>query len=253
MKLDLQKGSLAKRLAAWLLDSMLLVVLIVGAASGLTSVLDYDTYQTQLSNAYEKYQTQYGIQFQITQEDYDALPEEQRKAYDDAYHALNADEEAMYAYNMIINLTILIVSGAILIGIFISEFVVPMILKNGQTVGKKAFGLGVIRPDGVRVTGVQMFIRSILGKYAVETMISVYMFLMLLFGSGGVFSLGLMVAVPLIQVCFLLFNRNKTVIHDLLSGTVVVDLPSQMVFNSTEDLIAYKTKLHAEEANKKEY
>ena len=119
MKFDLQKGSRAKRLAAWLLDSMLLLVLIVGAASGLTAVLDYDTYQSQLSNAYEKYQTQYDIQFQITQEEYEALPEEQQKAYDDAYQALNADEEAMYAYNMIINLTILIVSCSILIGIFL--------------------------------------------------------------------------------------------------------------------------------------
>ena len=130
MKFDLQKGSLTKRMAAWLLDCMLLLTLVVGAASALTMLLGYETHLTQLNDAYNKYQAEYGIEFQITQEEYNALPAEQRQLYDDAYQALNADEGAMYAYNMVINLSMIITSCSILIGIFIAEFVVPMILKN---------------------------------------------------------------------------------------------------------------------------
>ena len=253
MKFDLQKGSLTKRMAAWLLDSMLLLTLIVGAASGLSAILGYNRYQEQLSASYETYQTQFGIQFQITQEAYDALPPEEKEAYDNAYKALMADDEAMYAYNMIISQTMLITSVSILLGILIAEFAVPLILKNGQTVGKKAFGLGVIRTDGVKVTGVQLFIRSVLGKYALETMIPVYVLLMLLFQTGGAMGTLLVLVILLTQLALLIFNRNKMLIHDLLASTVVVDIASQMVFDSTDDLIAYKTRLHAEEASKKEY
>jgi uncharacterized RDD family membrane protein YckC len=253
MKFDLQRGSLTKRMAAWLLDCMLLLVLVVGAASALTALLGYDTYQTQLSGAYEKYQVQYGIQFQITQEEYDALPAEQKQAYDDAYNALNEDDEAMYAYNMIVNLTMLITSGSIFLGVLIAEFVVPMFLKNGQTVGKKVFGLGVIRPDGVQLTGVQLFIRSILGKYAVEIMIPVYVILMLFFQTSGILGLALIAAVGLTQLGLLIFNRNKMLIHDLLASTVVVDLASHMIFESSEELIAYKNQLHAEEVSRQDY
>ena len=253
MNFDLQKGSLTKRLAAWLLDIMLLLTLVVGAASGLGALLGYDDYQQQPSAAYEKYQTQFGIEFQITQEAYDALAEEERELYDEAYKALNADEEAMYAYNMLLNLSMLITSGSIFIGILIAEFIVPLLLKNGQTVGKKAFGLGVIRPDGVKVTGAQMFIRSILGKYALETMIPVYVLLMLFFQTGGGIGILLVLIIGLTQLGLLIFNRNKCLIHDLLASTVVVDIASQMVFETTDDLIAYKQKLHAEEAFRQEY
>ena len=253
MSFDLQKGSVTKRLAAWLLDIMLLMTLVVGAASGLSAILGYDKYQQTLNEAYEKYQVQYGIEFQITQEAYEALPPAEKELYDNAAKALNADDEAMYAYEMIINLTMLITSGSILIGILIAEFVVPLLLKNGRTVGKLAFGLGVIRPDGVRVTAVQLFIRSILGKYALETMIPVYVLLMIFFQTGGIIGIVLVLAILLTQLGLLVFNPNKALIHDLLASTVVVDIASQTVFDSTEDLIAYKNKLHAEEAFKQEY
>jgi hypothetical protein len=32
------------------------------------------------------------------------------------------------------------------------EFLVPYLLKNGQTVGKKMFSLGVMRVDGVKIS-----------------------------------------------------------------------------------------------------
>lgn len=253
MKFDLQKGSVTKRMAAWLLDLMLLLTLVVGAASGLSAILGYNKYQSQLNDAYEKYKTQYNIEFQITQEDYDALPPEEKEIYDQAAKALNNDEDAMYAYEMIINLTMLITSGSILIGILLAEFVLPLILGNGQTLGKKAFGLGVIRTDGVKLSPAQLFIRSILGKYAVETMIPVYVFLSILFQAGGQIGTLLVTVILLTQLILLIFNRNKALIHDLLAGTVVVDIASQTVFETVDDLIAYKNKIHAEEAFKQEY
>ena len=39
----------------------------------------------------------------------------------------------------------------------------------------------------------------------------------------------------------------------MLAYTVVIDLPSQMIFESKEAMIEYKQKIHAEMAAKKDY
>ena len=119
--------------------------------------------------------------------------------------------------------------------------------------GKKVFGLGVIRVDGVRATSVQMFLRTVLGKFTIETMIPVYVVLMIFFniiGLGGTLFLG---ALLVAQILIIALNANNALIHDLLAGTVVVDVASQMIFRSTQDLIDYKKKLNREQANRQNY
>ena len=46
-------------------------------------------------------------------------------------------------------------------------------------------------------------------------------------------------ALGLTQVILLAVTRNNSQIHDLLAGTVVVDVSSQMIFRDTEEMIAY--------------
>jgi hypothetical protein len=48
-------------------------------------------------------------------------------------------------------------------------------------------------------------------------------------------------------------SMNNSAIHDLISGTVVVDLAMQKVFNSSEELVEYTKKLHAERAARQDY
>lgn len=253
MSLDLQRGSLIKRLAAWILDFMLVLTLVVGLAAGLSALLKYDQYYGQLNASYDRYQTQYGIEFNISQEAYEALPAEKKAAFDEASKAINADADANYAFTMIVNLSLLIASGSILVATLIVEFALPLMLGNGQTLGKKVFGLGVVRVDGVKANNVQLFIRSVLGKFAVETMIPVYVVLMLYFQTGGMLSVILALAVILTQLVLLVVRRDKALIHDLMAGTVVIDLATTMVFNTTDDLIAYKNKCHAEEVSRQDY
>ena len=100
--------------------------------------------------------------------------------------ALNEDEAVKYAYNMCVSYSVLIITFSLLLATVLLEFVLPLILKNGQTVGKKCFSLGVVRVDGVKVSAVQMFARTVLGKYAVETMIPVYVIIMIYWGLMGI-------------------------------------------------------------------
>lgn len=251
--MELQKASIWKRIAAWLLDMILLCVLAVGAAYLLSAVLGYDGYTGQLEAAYDRYETQYGITFEIDGQTYEAMTAEEKANYDAAYQALIADEEAMYAYNMVVNLSLLMTTLGILIAALVLEFIVPLLLKNGQTVGKKCFSLGVVRTDGVKMNTMQLFVRTVLGKYTIETMIPVYIAMMLFWGSigiAGVLFLGALLIAQAVCVCV---TRTNSAIHDLLAGTVAVDIASQKVFASTDELIAYTKRIHAERAQRQEY
>lgn len=253
MTCDIQKAGLWKRVAAGLLDGILLSILAVGMAFLLGAFLGYDGYNTTLNESYAYYEEQYGISFQITGEEYEALSPQEKETYDKAYDTLIHDEEAMKAYNMVLNLSLLITTGGILVACLLLEFAVPLFFGNGQTVGKKVFGLGVVRVDGVRTTPLQLFVRTVLGKFTIETMIPVYVVLMIFFnvaGLGGTLLLGgLLVA----QILIMALTANNSLIHDLLAGTVVVDVASQMIFRDTQDLIDYKKKLSREQSNRQTY
>ena len=251
--MDLQKANLWKRMAAWLLDIILLAVLAVGAAYLLSVVLGYDTASTQLETCYAEYESRYGVTFDITPEAYSAMTDQEKAAYDTAYEALIADEQVLYIYNLVSNLTLVITTFGILIATMVLEFAVPLLLKNGQTVGKKCFGLGLIRNDGVRLNTLQLFTRTLLGKYTIGTMIPVYVILLTIWGGLGLLGTVILAALVLGQVICVSVSRNHSAIHDLLAGTVVVDIASQQIFTSSEELLAYTKRIHAERAKRQEY
>lgn len=253
MTFDLQKAGMWKRTAAWMFDGILVSILAVGLGVLLSLLLGYNGYSDTMDAAYAQYEAAYGVTFDISKGEYDALSELQRQAYDDAYAALTADEEAMYAYNMMISLTMLITTAAIFLGVLAVEFVVPLFLGNGQTLGKKIFGLCLVRNDGVQVNNLQLFARTVLGKFTIETMVPVYLLMMLFWGTVGLLGTVALVGLLLAEVLCLSLSRTNSAIHDYLAGTVVVDMGSQMIFRSTEDLISWKKKIAAEQAARKGY
>lgn len=253
MGAELQKASVWKRVSAWIFDMILLGVLAVGLAFLLSGLLGYDRYSDSLDASYASYEAAYGVTFDISEGEYLAMTEEQRENYDAAYQALIADEEAMHAYNMVINLTMVIITIGILLATLALEFVVPLLFDNGQTLGKKIFGIGVMRTDGVHLPPVQLFIRTVLGKFTVETMLPVYLVQMLLLGSLDLLGLVLLAALLLAQVICLIVTRTNSALHDLLAGTVTVDFMSQRIFRSTAELVEYTKRIHAERAAQQSY
>ena len=253
MVYDLQKASLWKRFAAWLFDSILVGILVVGIAFLLSAALHYDQYSDTVTDTYAKYEAEYGVTFNVSQQEYESWSTERRNTYDQAYEKLIGDKQAMYAYNMVVNLTMVISSLSILISVLALDFIVPLLFKNGQTFGKKIFGLCVVSNNCVKMKNIQLFARTLLGKFAVETMIPVYILLMLFWGITdltGTFVLGTLLLIEIIVVSA---TRQNAAIHDLLASTAVADYNSQMIFNSREELIEFQKKVHAERAARQQY
>lgn len=249
MILDLQKASMWKRISAWLFDSILLCTLVVAFALLLSAVLGVDGHIQTMNQRYSVYEAQFGIEFDVTVEQYNAMSEQELAIYEAAYAALTADTEAVHAYNMVISLVLVILSGSILLGYLVLEFFVPLTFGNGQTLGKKVFGIGLMRIDGVKMTNFALFVRTVLGKYTIETMAPLLIALMMLFGSIGMLGPVLILALGVIQLILLITSHTNSLIHDQMACTVVVDMASQMIFPSAEALLEYKKQRHAEETS----
>lgn len=250
---DIQKASMWKRISAFIFDTILLSIIAVGAAFILSVVLGYDAHVSEREVMRKKYEKEYGVSFDITQDEYEELSEDEQKYLDDAYYAFATDPEVNRKDILLTNLAMMITSFGFLTAYLILEFLIPLKLKNGQTLGKKIFGIAVMRVDGVRITPAQLFIRAVLGKYTLETMLPVLLFILFIFSSyNATFLLGIAI-IALIQLGLTIFTRLKTPIHDIISGTVTVDMASQLIFDSVEELTEYKKKLHNDSVKNAEY
>ena len=259
---DLQKASLWKRISAFLFDIIIFAILAVGIAALMSFALDYDRHMdfieerknVHIAMCEDKYQEMHGerCEFDVSIA-YEEMSEGQKEIYDMVDEALSKDSDLAYTYVLLLNYTLVMTVVSAIISYSILEFAIPMVFKNGQTLGKKIFGIGVIRTNTVKASPLVLFIRMLFGKCTIETLMPVFILIMMFFGIIGIVGpivlLGLVV-LELISVCV---TRTNSTIHDLISDTVVVDLTTQMVFESEQALIDYKKKIHEQEVASSPY
>lgn len=254
---DLQRAGMWKRISAALLDVIILVVLVEGLVLLLMTVFGFEDYTERKDALEEKYFAEYGIDRDMTAEDYNALSEEGKAAYrakvEAANKAYQSDAEVSEVYSKLFSLALMIATLSILFSFLILEFTVPLLLKNGQTIGKKVFGVAVMRIDGVKVTPVMVFARGILGKCTVGTLVPIYLIMMVIFGIMNIVGVVAFGGLLLLQAILFFGTRNHTPIHDLFAQTIAVDMASQLIFDSPEDMLAYKKRISEENAENAKY
>lgn len=259
--LTMQKASFWKRISAFLLDGILLCILAIAFALLLNVIIGYDSNVEALNQTVDYYEQEYGVVLGVP--DYNALSAEQKEIccgesdyeqnWKDANLSICNDETAVKLRDLVLSQQIAVTSIGILLSVVVLEFVLPLIFQNGQTLGKKVFGICVMRTNAVKLNNVCLFVRTFLGKYAIEIMVPV-LFLFLIYQGllnfVGVVVLGLML---LLQIILSIATKTNSVIHDVLADTVVVDYSSQMIFDSEQQLIDYKTKLAQEQVRREDY
>lgn len=251
--LTLQKANFWKRISAYLFDIILTVTLAIGFASLLSAVVGYDKHQEQLQSYYTEYEQTYGVDFDISEEDYNKLTEDEKLKYETAADALEKDENVLATYSVIVSLSLVILSFSVLLGILSIYFIVPLFFKNGQTLGKKIFGLAIVRSNLVKVSTPVLFARTLFGMYAIETMFPLFLLAMLYFNLMGGVALITIGLLFVLQVAVLIVSKNNSSIHDLLSDTVVVEFASQRIFETQEALQEFIKEQQAIEAQNAAY
>ena len=247
MDCTLQKADIRKRASAYLFDFILLGILATFFAWLLSIVLNYNGYNERMTDYYSQYESLYGIDFRITEEEYSMLSDLQKAAYQEANTAMNQNGELLYTYRMLFNLMLITATVSIFLAHLVLEFFVPFFLGNGQTMGKRIFGIAVMRTEGLRLTPPVLFIRAILGKYTVEVMVPVFLLLLTAFGNFGMVGLASAALVGLLNPTLMGLSHTNSALHDLLADTVTVELASQQIFENREELVAHQKTLHTAE------
>ena len=254
---DLQKANLGKRIMSALFDNILLATLAVGIAVVLSLCLGYDAQLDRYTAILDGYEQEYGIDLQMPTAEYESMSASEQTAYMEKWNAVDAAlrQDAEYtALNLrLLNLRMIILSFSLLTAVLVIEFFVPLLFGNGQTLGKKIFGIGLMHVEGIRVTGPQVFIRAVLGKFTVELMLPVYIALLTLNGGLGIVGPALLAVLGIVQIICLVITRTNAPIHDIFASTVAVDFASQRIFEDREDRDNYIKQIHAEQAARADY
>jgi uncharacterized RDD family membrane protein YckC len=251
--LPITKASVWKRIFAFLLDFILLTIVATGGALLVSAITGYTEKTEELQAYYTEYEEKFDVEFSITKAEYDSMSEQERAKYDMAYKALTDDQKVIRLFNLIITLTILVTSFGILIAVILTEYVIPLILKNGQTVGKKVFGLCVCTPDAVKVSSLSLFIRTILGKFTLEIMIPVLVIIMIYFNTIGILGIIILALIVIVEAVIFFSRGRGQMLHDLMANTMVVDMASTRIFDTNDEMIEYVKEKAAEQAAKEIY
>lgn len=261
MAFSIQKATIWKRFSAFLFDFILTVILSIGFMLVFSSILHYDAHSNELTAYCKEIQTnieeEYNLDLNFMQtEDYEKLTDEEKEPYEDALKAYNdalrTDAKVSAMLQKLFFLTLVMISLGFLFGILILDFILPLCLKNGQTLGKKIFGTAVMRSNSVKISNFVLFARSIFGVFVIETLFPIALIIMMYFGILGRLGIIIVFLLLCLQAGLLFFSHNRTTIHDLLADTIVVDMASQPIFDTQEEALAFIKAEQAREEQKKD-
>lgn len=257
MSFSLQKANFWKRISAFMFDAILAFCLMLGVAIGVSFAMDYDAKFAQLQTVRAEIEIQYefdqnGISFDMSEEDYNKLDETKKQIYDEANKAFLQDKRTVVAFREMLIIALINVSVSLLVADTIIYFVVPILFKNGQTLGKKCFGLAVVRSNGVKISIPNLLARSLIGRFAMETMVPLTIIAMMLLGVLGIVGTITLILFVVLEIGVMIYTKTNSCVHDLLTDTVVVDMASQQIFESQEARIEYEKEEAARKAAEQE-
>ncbi len=260
---DLQKASVWKRASAFLFDMVIMIVVVVGIAALMSTLMKYDTHigvieskKTEILSKIEaEYEQEHGESVKLDLSlGYEQMSEAQKEMYDRLDEEIAKDQTVQTALFLLLNYSLVICLVSFFAAYAVLEFALPMLIfKNGQTLGKKLFGIGVIRTNTVKASPFALFVRMLFGKFTIETVLPLFVVIMMFFGIVGIVGPIVILGLVLLEVIAICVTRTNSAIHDLISDTCVVDLSTQMVFESEQALIDYKKKIHEEEVANSPY
>ncbi len=269
---ELKRIGIIRRASAWLLDAILLSVLVTGFMWVISLICRFGEAQ-DLANEYyaawEDYRKEYipgvaefyGFTYEETEDGgYTIQKDGEEKTLADViaalteseggdeataeayqkYRELPPAEEVNRQYSYVHNLLFLCISLGLFLSYMILEFILPLILKNGQTVGKKVFGICLVRPDCVKIAPIALFARTLIGKFAIETMFPILLVFLFFYARMGLLSVILLAALAILNIVLFFATKNRTPIHDVLAYTVAADIKTQMIYSSQEELAEKK-------------
>lgn len=110
-------------------------------------------------------------------------------------------------------------------------FIIPILTKNGQTLGKLSFHIGLVNKLGYQYKKVQLIPRFF---FTVLLLVTGYIISLFFAYSLFVF-LAIATLLLLVSYCIAVFTTEHKAIHDYFAGTTVIDLRQSTWFKDAEE------------------
>lgn len=222
------------RLAAFLLDLILFVILLTGFLYLISAIFHYNSHLDNLHEEYRK--IGYEIYNEETKE-YEIISQDDPNI-EIIMKEKNQNEiiikEESFCNSFVLNSPLV----AIFLSLGILEIIIPLILKNGQTIGMKCFHVGLLSNNKIAIKPIQTFIRGLFGKIIILTCIPYlgifYIFYSSLYAHGGLLGSIFVLIVAITNSALLIFNKKHVGIQDILAQVYPVDA-SQVIFYRNEE------------------
>ena len=117
----------------------------------------------------------------------------------------------------------------------ITYIVIPYFIKNGQTVGKKIFKLGLATYDGYKMNDYQLLLRFV-------PILVVDLSLLLPFWSTVFSALIIPIVTLLVSFALMMASPKRAALHDFAARTIVIDYESSTIFKNELEEEAYIAK-----------
>ena len=221
------------RAAAFILDAILLLVLFTGILYFISLIADFDTHYAILQEEYKKVCY---LVFNPEINDYQAISPTDPN-FDYVVELINDNEVLLKELSFVNTFSVNAPLIGLAISLFILEFIVPLILKNGQTVGMKFFKIALISNNNLAITTTQLFARCIIGKIAVLGIIPMLAILYIFLNAGGgLFGTIILLVVVIIQIVMLIKNKNHEGIADKIANVHPVNFTETVIYKTQKEL-----------------
>lgn len=240
---SLNKASILRRIAAWLLDIILIIIIAVGVMFLTSVIIDYDANQDKLNEYYQIHNVY--VSGENGENIFCEIGSSENDSCSLAWENFGKDQNAVDQYNKVNQLTVIILSSGVFFSLLIMHFIVPLFLKDGRTIGKKVMGVSLISSDEVRVTTNQIFVRFLMGEFLITTMIPILLIFTAMISGGGLFYTLTAIFIVFLNIGFVIFTKNHQNLPDLIAKTIAVDTASQIICDTKEEV--NKLKYNSEE------
>lgn len=221
------------RIAAFIIDAILLVILLTGILYLSSVVFHYDAHLAALESEYIK---EGFLVLNPETNKYEYLSETASN-YQVVLESIKNNKIIISEQNFLNSYTSQAPIACIAIVLFITEFIVPLFLGNGQTVGMKVFKIALISNNNIKISPLQLFARCLIGKIAILGVIPMFGVSFILFNpTGGLLGTLIIIVILIIQITAIMKNKNHAGIQDIIAQVYPVNYSETVIYRNKKEL-----------------
>ena len=120
-------------------------------------------------------------------------------------------------------------------------FIIPICFKNGETIGKLIFHLGLVNKLGYRYNRLQLIPRFL---FEMAVIVLLYVFLVVFYSALAWF-MGIVTFLGLASYGLAIFTKDHKAIHDYVAGTIVIDKVHSEIFDNANHEARVKEEIES--------